>query len=1202
MTIKIHTTIILTALITLVFTGLFTREKYLYMNGRRNFEKFLQEHPYALREKLTDKQWKKKLPKKDRPDLAMEQNFLMTMDPATRTIPRDRLLLAYEAADRYREHSFRDMVWTEHGPDNVGGRTRAVMFDPNDEYGTKVWTGGVSGGLWYTADITENTPVWHNVAGFWDNLAVSCIAYDPGNTNIFYVGTGEGWFNADAVGGGGIWKTVDGGTTWDHLANTNTNDFYYIQKIAVEGATGHVYAATSGYYSNSDGGIYRSNDGGNSWSLVLESTNSYASRGADIEIAGDGYLYSSMGIYYTDGLYKSSDGVAWIKLNTGSNGFPDGANNEFERLEIAVSQSNPAVIYVVGSKTTEDDNDVGIFLKTTNSGTTWSNVTIPQDPNGVQFTRGQAWYDLILSVDPTDENIVYAGGIDLYKSTDGGQTWNEISHWYGGFGYPYVHADQHSISFQPGDNQTILFGNDGGLHFSDDGGVSFEHRNFGYNVTQFYSCALHPDLGENYFLAGAQDNGTQQFINATGTVNTNEVTGGDGAYCFIDQSDPEIQITSYVYNNYYLSTNGGNSFQSITNDNSGRFINPSDYDDASDILYSAKDENYIKRTTGFTGTITEDYINIDLGSIASHIRVSQYSDNTVFVGTGGGRLFKIQSAHGDNPQSSELTSNDFPYGYISCIEFGESENQILITFSNYGVASIWETLNGGSTWSNKEGNLPDMPIRWVLYNPNNYHEAVLATEVGVWKTVNLNSATPAWTSSNSELGNVRTDMLMIRSVDNFVIAATHGRGLFSSSGFQFLPAATISANSITATVPPGIVNTEQIAITNSGEEGSTLEYSISLEYPSPNLAPAIPENTDNRFETYLNAVTDRIDSPAGGIENNREEVIISYHGEPEYSWDTPDNNNIPEWGVRFTPTENISLLEGANFFWYSAYGTPDITVLVYADNGNGFPGNDLGSVSVPWQNIVPQSWNYIDLTSLNLSIGAGEDFFITFSVDDGIFETWGLKIVSDQGDQTIDRSYGYFSNSWSRIGNLFGTSYEWCIQAKVNYDENPALSWLSVNPNSGTLSQNESDSIFIVMDATELLDEAIYTASVIINHNGGTPDTVAVTMNVSSTAGIEEQIVSIPERVNLYQNFPNPFNPSTIIRYELPKDSQVKLDIFDVKGRYIRSLSDNAEAAGTHNVQWDSRDSQGRKVPNGVYFYTITTNDFTQTNKMVFIK
>ena len=140
------------------------------------------------------------------------------------------------------------------------------------------------------------------------------------------------------------------------------------------------------------------------------------------------------------------------------------------------------------------------------------------------------------------------------------------------------------------------------------------------------------------------------------------------------------------------------------------------------------------------------------------------------------------------------------------------------------------------------------------------------------------------------------------------------------------------------------------------------------------------------------------------------------------------------------------------------------------------------------------------------------------------------------------------------------------------------------------------------MDATELLDEAIYTASIIINHNGGTPDTVAVTMNVSSTAGIEEQIVSIPERVNLYQNFPNPFNPSTIIRYELPKDSQVKLDIFDVKGRYIRSLSDNTEAAGTHNVQWDSRDSQGRKVPNGVYFYTITTNDFTQTNKMVFIK
>ena len=106
-----------------------------------------------------------------------------------------------------------------------------------------------------------------------------------------------------------------------------------------------------------------------------------------------------------------------------------------------------------------------------------------------------------------------------------------------------------------------------------------------------------------------------------------------------------------------------------------------------------------------------------------------------------------------------------------------------MTFSNYGVISVWETLDGGTTWTDKEGDLPDMPVRWALYNPDNRDEVILATEVGVWSTTDFNSASPVWTASNSGLANVRTDMLQIRSSDSFVIAATHGRGLFSTTGF-----------------------------------------------------------------------------------------------------------------------------------------------------------------------------------------------------------------------------------------------------------------------------------------------------------------------------------------------------------------------------------------------------------------------------------
>ena len=215
--------------------GFWSFEEYQAYSNERNrieFEQFLREHPFNQRPQLTKKEWKQKLPKKDRPDLAMEQNFFMTMDPALRRVPSERLARAFEAAELSRSRNQRTVDWTEHGPDNVGGRTRAIMFDPNDATYKKFWAGGVAGGLWYTDDITADSPVWNQINDFWANIAVTTITYDPTNTDIYYVGTGEGWYNIGAVRGGGIWKTTDGGNTWSLLSYTIDNDeFYYVQKI-----------------------------------------------------------------------------------------------------------------------------------------------------------------------------------------------------------------------------------------------------------------------------------------------------------------------------------------------------------------------------------------------------------------------------------------------------------------------------------------------------------------------------------------------------------------------------------------------------------------------------------------------------------------------------------------------------------------------------------------------------------------------------------------------------------------------------------------------------------------------------------------------------------------------------------------------------------------------------------------------------------
>ena len=318
---------------------------------------------------------------------------------------------------------------------------------------------------------------------------------------------------------------------------------------------------------------------------------------------------------------------------------------------------------------------------------------------------------------------------------------------------------------------------------STDAGNTFIEKNSGYNVTQFYSTALHPAADEYYFLAGAQDNGTQQFTDASGIVSTYEVTGGDGAYYFIDQTDPNYQITSYIYNNYRISSDGGNNFTYLEDDYTGRFINPADYDDEADILYSAMNADSIKRIHDRSTSYYSDYMSVALGATASHIRASDYTTNVIYVGTSSGRLYKIINANSSGPSSIEITGSSFPTAWISCIELGSSDNEILVTFSNFGVTSIWYTIDGGMNWINKEGDLPDMPVRWALFNPENRSEVILATDIGVWSTNDLSISSPAWVASNSGLANVRVDMLQIRDSDGLVTAATYGRGLFSTDDF-----------------------------------------------------------------------------------------------------------------------------------------------------------------------------------------------------------------------------------------------------------------------------------------------------------------------------------------------------------------------------------------------------------------------------------
>ena len=771
----------------LLSAGAFSQNAYL-----DSLAETFRARPHMVKSEL------KKIPKYDRPDLAWEQDFLRTMDPNTGKPENGRLLEVYKRVAALRKNDLArspgdtQAPWIERGPNNVGGRTRALTWDPTTT--NKVWAGGVTGGLWYNNDITDANSQWIAINDFWDNIAVTTIAFDPTDADIIYVGTGEGW-GSSASRGAGIWKSEDGGNPWSQLSATT--DYYYINKIVVRNETGSgvVYAACDRkYYEGSyqgNSGLFRSTDEGVTFSEVMGdpsgSTRAYTV--ADISLGSSDRIW----VGTNNNSSNAGGGEIWYSDN-GTTWTQSLAISGSERVAIAAAPSNGDYVYAIF----EDGNLVETMRYTANNGASWNIMNEPADVDtgidDTDFTRGQAWYDLVIAVDPNSPITVIAGGVDLFRSTNSGTTWSQISKWsnnndLGALTCSEVHADQHAIVFKDGSSDIALFGNDGGVFYTTSLSTAATNdviaaRNYGYNVTQFYSCAIHPDAGENFFLTGAQDNGSHRFTDA-GINATTEVTGGDGAFCHIDQTNPDYQITSYVYNKIYLSTDGGNSFSTILNDqSSGDFINPSDYDNNQHAFYSGYDNTQIKRITNITTTPTDDEITVTgKSSETTHLSVSPYSTSstTIFVGTEDGELFKVVNAQ-SAPLTTQVDGGNF-IGSISSVAFGGSEDTLIVTIFNYGVTSVWYSDDAGSTWNSREGDLPDMPVRWALMNPNNSNEVILATEVGVWSTSDFLNTSPSWSPSNSGLANVRVDMLQMRDSDFEVIAATHGRGLFSGNAF-----------------------------------------------------------------------------------------------------------------------------------------------------------------------------------------------------------------------------------------------------------------------------------------------------------------------------------------------------------------------------------------------------------------------------------
>ena len=379
--------------------------------------------------------------------------------------------------------------WTELGPGNISGRTRAILIVPGTP--NMMYAAGVAGGVWKT---TNGGASWTALDDLMDNLAVCTLAFAGQggtslNTSIIYAGTGEGLFNHDAVRGAGIFKSTDAGATWVRLVSTSTSDFYYVNKIVPSPSSASVlYAATrTGVWKTVDAGTtwqkVLGNDGGGLTANTTVSVLKTAGGFTDLEIRTDlvpDYLVTSNGSFSTDGIYVSDDaGATWDRTHSVAS---------LGRSDLAIAPSNQNTMYALSADSGGGHRLLNVY-RSTDSGRNWSpRVTPPfnkaqakwlllsnpviannlacfADPESV---NSQGWYDNIIAVDPTNENRVFAGGIDLFRSEDGGANWGLISYWWLDMAdAEYAHADQHTIVFHPGyngtTNQTVFVGNDGGI-------------------------------------------------------------------------------------------------------------------------------------------------------------------------------------------------------------------------------------------------------------------------------------------------------------------------------------------------------------------------------------------------------------------------------------------------------------------------------------------------------------------------------------------------------------------------------------------------------------------------------------------------------------------------------------------------------------------------------------------------------------------
>lgn len=664
--------------------------------------------------------------------------------------------------------------WISLGPDDLPGdkgykglgRINAIAFHPTDP--NIIYVGAPAGGFWYT---TTGGNQWITTTDNLPTLGVSAIAVDPSDPSTLYIGTGDR--DAGDAPGLGVFKSTDGGLTW--AQSTSGLGEKKVGCMLIDPVSPNIV------YAGSDNGLYKSENSGSTWSLIQGGNiNDMAFKPNNSQV-----IYAvSAGQFY-----RSEDaGANWAAI---SSGLPSGS-----RAVLAVTAANPNWVYVMLSN--PDDSFKGLY-KSTNSGLDFTEMS--NSPNIMDWScdgsgsGGQAWYDLALAADKNNPNLIYAGGVDIWKSNTGGAQWIKSSSWYGGCSVAAVHADQHIMRVNPL-NGRVYVGNDGGIYWTDNGGTTWHEISTGLVISQSYKIGQSA-TNSNIVMNGYQDNGTSVFDNGTWTA----VMGGDGMDCCIDFEDPYYRYGSVYYgaiSRVYGTSNQGTIAANGTNgiDEEGAWVTPFIIDNSSSNTMYIGYKN-IWRSTNIKATSASlvDWVKISGMNTPNFdlLEQSPLNPNLIFASSGT-KLYRSVNLQDDNPEWIEI-SNKLPLNKaISAIECSPFDANTLVIAQD---KQIFRSTDMGLNWVEITQNLPAIHYNTLAYYKNSLEGLYVGGDAGIYY---IDQTLPQWIlfmngmPASASVRDLEIYYDPASPAGDEIKAGTFGRGLWSSDLYFASPQADFTSN------------------------------------------------------------------------------------------------------------------------------------------------------------------------------------------------------------------------------------------------------------------------------------------------------------------------------------------------------------------------------------------------------------------------